>query len=147
MVGTNLRVAEEALELLRDVGIVDLKYLTAEFEPFSSRDRPDLIFIPNSGPNAGRVFVVELRLRLPSSGLMPSRRALVAHRQFVQEDLVGRYMFFAVATSVTVDSDARAALAIEGVHLLDGVAGGKALALGLLRWAKEATPPPWASET
>lgn len=147
MVGTNLRVAREALELLRDGGFVDLKYLTAEFEPFSSGDRPDVVFVPNVGSNAGRVFVVELRLTLPSSGRMPPVLALAEHRRFIQEDLDGRYMFFAVATAVAVAPDVRAALAIEGVHVLEGIAGGKALALALLRWVDEVAVPPWVPET
>lgn len=135
-----LRVAEEAEIFLRESGDVSLEYITAEFEPYSSAQRPDVVFVPGSGPNAGSVFFSELRLsKLPSRALLPPE-LMAEHRNFIQSDLEP-YLFFSLATSISASEDTRSALAQQDVTLLDGIRSGADLATRLIQWAASATRP------
>ena len=144
---SNLDVAGTAQALLSAHGTVELAYLTAEFEPFSSSQRPDVLFLPATGPNAGRWFVVELRVDPSARGRLPSVMALIEHRRFLQEDMSGAYLFFAVATHLSnLNDEDRAQLAVAGVEVLMTIDSGRALADAILAWASSARIPPWAAE-
>lgn len=148
MSASNLRFAEEAAELLREDGLAELRYLTAEFEPFSSSQRPDLLFSPRLGRGAGRWFVIEMRVELPPHGRPPPVAALIEHRAFIQDDLGATYVFFGLATNGSVlDTEAIAQLAVEGVEVFSGVKNGAVLADVVREWSGRAEPPPWASQS
>src|SRR5215216_3192820 len=97
MTGLELQVATTALQELRGYGTVELQYITAEFEPFSSAQRPDIVFWPNSGPNEGRPFVVELRMPVNANRELPTPENIREHQEFVDADSTD-YLYFALAT-------------------------------------------------
>src|SRR5688500_16888938 len=95
-----------AAEILKHRGKVFVGYITAELEPYSAQQKPDISFVPDEGPHAGGVFFVELRLfdnqRFPPGYL----KALREHRIFAQEGAECEYAGFALATNVELGSDA-----------------------------------------
>lgn len=144
---SNLDAANTAQALLSAQGSVELAYLTAEFEPFSSNQRPDLMFLPATGPNAGRWFVVELRVDASARVKLPPVAALIEHRRFLQEELKDAYVFFAVATYLSeLDPRDVAELAVAGVEVLGAIDSGRTLADAVVAWARSAEVPPWAVE-
>jgi hypothetical protein len=138
----SLDFVSKAAALLEEHGNAQLQYITAEFEPFSSAQRPDLIFIPHAGVNCGRIFVTECRVHPSRFELDPL--LMEEHRNFVLEDMNG-YHFFALATHAAVTAEMRAALAIRGVEVLDNVETPHALAEAVLAWSRAAETPPWSA--
>jgi hypothetical protein len=57
-----LACANAAADILKKRGKVFIGYITAGLEPYSAQQKPDISFVPAQGPNAGRVFFIELRL-------------------------------------------------------------------------------------
>lgn len=133
--GSNLEIASEAVGHLQGFGHVQLAYLTAEFEPFSSAQRPDLLFTPLEGPNAGQMFVVELRMAMNPLRPVPSLAILREHRQFVADD-TSENVSFALATDRAVEMASLAESAGDGIAVFDHVTSGLDLARRVLRWSQ-----------
>ena len=74
MPAIELEFGSDAVEILRRYGFAELQYITAQFEPFSSAQRPDLFFSPYSGPNQGCLYLAELRMPLELESLTTSCR-------------------------------------------------------------------------
>jgi hypothetical protein len=133
---SELSLATATEEHLRESGTVELLYITAEFEPFSSAQRPDLIFSPERGPSSGKLFVVELRLPRPGRAL-PTVEELCEHRDFIKTE--GDQPFqFALATNLPVSQEFRHALKDHDIEAFDLVTSGKHLASRVLKWTSAA---------
>lgn len=93
---SELEIVEALAKRLSAKGEALLAYLTAELQPFSNAQRPDLVFRPTSGARKGQVAVVECKIE---SAPRPSGRSflnLIDHRKFCEESLdtgVFRYIF------------------------------------------------------
>lgn len=144
MTGRNLAYATDAERLLQSSGHAELSYITAEFEPHSSRGRPDLLFYPREGANAGRLFFVEMRIELPKSGNPPNVVALVEHRASVQEEMPETQLYFAVAVETAATyAEEWPELVSHGIYVLAPIGSGADLASSVLGWSKTALPEPW----
>lgn len=135
MRSVELEYAEGAAAILEAHGSIALPYLTAEFQPFSSQFRPDLIFEPTVGRNKGKVFVAELRFSPRGLAAMPSLLSVVEHREFVAETL-GRHVVYALAVGNAVGTEDRIRFAESDISILDRMTSGEALAAGVLDWAR-----------
>jgi len=133
-------LAEAVAVVMSAYGTVELRYITAEFEPFSSHDRPDVTFVPYSGPNAGTLFVVELRLRADRE--LPVTKALAEHREFIQADHE-EHVYFGVAYHGPISDQKVAELAMEQIHALGAIDSPAALVDQVVAWATAAVLPPW----
>ncbi|HMG75300.1 MAG TPA: hypothetical protein VK582_17515 [Pyrinomonadaceae bacterium] len=129
-----LKVASAAVQQLRGYGLAELQYITAGFEPYSSAQRPDVVFWPDSGPNEGLTFVVELRIPTNASQTLPAPETLQEHRQFVETDPPDR-LCFALATARRIDEALRLSLSARGIEVLDNIESGEDLAQRILRWS------------
>ena len=129
-----LEVANEAARELDNHGFAELKYITAEFEPYSSAQRPDLVFWPGTGPNEGRAFVVELRMPIIASQTLLSPEVLLEHRNFFETDPPDS-LCFALATGRSVDESYRSALSNLDIQVLENIASGSDLADRILKWS------------
>jgi hypothetical protein len=134
MMGDELQIATAAVWKLRDYGDAELQYITAEFEPFSSAQRPDIVFIPDSGRNQGRSFVVELRMPVDASRKLPTPEELKDHREFVDTDPPDS-VYFALATQRTIDEGLRSAFYAQGIEVFDSIESGEDLANRVLKWS------------
>ena len=132
MSALELQVATAALRKLGAHGLVELEYMTAEFEPFSSAQRPDLVFWPSSGPNQGRAFVVELRMPKSTHRMLPTPEIVREHRDFVEDST--DCVYFALATNGKVDDISRSAFSAEGIEVFERVESGEDLANRILKW-------------
>lgn len=135
-----LKTAEAAASRLAEYGSSHLAYVTAEFEPYSSAQRPDIVFVPTDGPNAGSTFFTEIRLTHETRRALLTPTSLAEHRAFIQDEFEG-YLFFALAISLKAPERDRAALAGHGIDVLDSVESGEMLASKILTWAQTAVRP------
>jgi hypothetical protein len=143
-VSRNSEFADTAARLLSQSGIAEVQYVTAEFEPHSSKDRPDLLFYPHEGPNSNRLFFVEMRIDLPRSGSPLSVTALVEHRAFVQDEMPDTQLYFAVAVETFGGlADDWPELASHGIKVLAPIDSGRALSEAVSDWSSTALPEPW----
>ncbi|GAA6136510.1 hypothetical protein NBRC116583_02570 [Arenicella sp. 4NH20-0111] len=55
-----LKKAQEFANSLSEYGNASLVYVTAEYEPFSSKFKPDICFKPKTGPNAFKIIFFEV---------------------------------------------------------------------------------------
>jgi hypothetical protein len=126
-----LDVAQGAVAQLRNYGEASLLYVTAEFQPFSNQQMPDLLFIPSLGPKQAETFLVELRLwgaqELPSHLPM----SLLEHRQFAIESLGCSSLNFAFASDKSFDAILRNLLEASGIHILEDIRDASSLAHGI----------------
>lgn len=130
--GPELSLATAAAEHLRGNGTVELLYITAEFEPYSSAQRPDLAFFPERGPSSGKSFVIEIRVPRPGRGL-PTVEELCEHRDFIKTE--GHQIpQFALATNRSVSDEFRCSLQANKIEVFDLVVSGKDLASRVLQW-------------
>src|ERR1700731_2531263 len=109
-----LTYASAAADILKLRGKVFIGYVTAGLQPYSSQQKPDISYVPNEGPNAGRMFFVELRLfdgaRLPRHLL----NSLPEHRSFALEGADCDYGGYAFATNAKLEPDTIQRLAESG---------------------------------
>lgn len=134
MSGLELEVANDAVRELSRHGFAELQYITASFEPYSSGQRPDLVFWPEKGPNEGKVFVVELRMPASASQRLPSPQVLQEHRSFIEADNVDN-LSFALATGREVGESLRSALLNLDIEVFENIKSGSDLAKQVLRWS------------
>lgn len=135
MTGFELEVANTAARELRKHGTVKLEYITAEFEPYSSAQRPDLVFWPDTGPNKGCTFFIELRMPANPSRRLPSTDSLQEHKDFLG-NFPPNSLFFAIGTSRKIDDDTfRSDVSSRGIEILDNIESGKDLARKILGWS------------
>ena len=87
-----LRFAEKFCTLLREYGSARLEYVTAEFQPFSNQQRPDVAFLPGSGGFKGQLVFFEIKFA-PTTWRSQN---LAEHRKLALETLdcpIGKYIF------------------------------------------------------
>ena len=135
-----LEVAITAVRELNRHGVAELEYITAGFEPSSSVQRPDVVFWPNSGPNQGRAFYVELRMPLSSTRRLPTPEILDERRSFLETDPPDS-LSFALATSRRIDEETRSAFLAKGIEIIDEVESGEDLARRILSWSATRSLP------
>jgi hypothetical protein len=137
-----LAYVKAAADILKKRGKVFIGYISAELEPYSAQQRPDISFVPDKGPNAGRVFFVELRLfdraQLPRH--LPDR--LRAHRAFAIEGSDADYAGFAFATNAPLERGTIKSLAEGGIRYLGPVDSAGMLAQKIAQWASESGDQP-----
>src|SRR5688572_19086378 len=109
-----LEFAEHVAEHLHAHGNVELRYITAEFAPFTSQFKPDVLFQPKSGPNRGTLYFVEFKLAHGRPLLPHEIGALVEHRQFAMESIGIPDIRFGYVTDVAVDEISIARLKENG---------------------------------
>lgn len=124
---TELDLANRLSELLRVHGDVSLQYITANFEPFSSQTRPDVVFTSSSGD----IYCVELRFNRsrPVSGALFA--SLPEHASFVKSQAEGGNVHFAFATDADIPFDA---IPPSDIRIFSGIVGPTDLADRILRW-------------
>lgn len=112
---TNLR------ELLAPYGQVSVEYITAELQPFSNQQRPDVVFIPGAGGYARQTIFVEVKLSTKTIQDGRGFTNLVEHKVFAEEALerpVTRYLY---VTSQSVPEFSSRQLLAQGIIIIDSI--------------------------
>ena len=136
MMKKELNYIEEAARELKRYGLVYIGYITAEIEPYSSQQRPDISFIPHSGPNADEVFFIELRLfdnNIPKSYL----DALSEHYNYAQDSAEHEFAGYAFATNVSLSQNYINKLNDMGIYYLGSIDSGVDLSKKILEWTSQ----------
>jgi hypothetical protein len=131
---TELQVAENVSTLLRAHGEVSLIYITANFEPFSSQGRPDIVFVPREAPT--HCFCVELRFGRRRALQPAAISALAEHLSFVRSTVEFPSVEFAFATDEHLEPTIATLLLEQKVRPFSGVTDAADLADRMIRWAK-----------
>jgi hypothetical protein len=131
-----LTIATQVGSYLKQFGPCRQVYATAEFQPFSSTFKPDLLFQPEKGPRAGQVVFIEFTQNFRGLQGKSTVSMFDERREFVSsyvEIPIGYHLIF---TDLEVDSFTRNALQRKATHVckysndLDDVIGSfKSLAI------------------
>src|SRR5688572_9147348 len=132
MISTEMDFATEALPELQKYGIAELGYETAQFEPYSRREQPDILFWPDSGPNIGVLFFVELRM-VSTTRRLPTPSALRERRDLLRNDDTD--LRFALATTRSIDRSFLSALLVSNIEVFDEIRSGEDLAGRIIEWS------------
>lgn len=136
MVRRELEVAREAVALLQPRGAARLVYVTAEFEPFSSSTRPDVLFVPEPHNGRSDIFVIELRMAGEGEDCSSWTDNFADRKTFVEEDQEDVNVHYGLATSLTADNQFKSRMEEVGVHFFDAIRDAKSLAGVVLDWAE-----------
>jgi hypothetical protein len=114
-----LRFATELSQRLGESGACALIYATAEMQPFSNAQKPDLVYTPAEGPYAGQNIFVEIKLR--PRHFAESRQASILKEcfEFVQEYTAMRMAWYFFVTEVTISDLAKSALRKHRIFVAD----------------------------
>jgi hypothetical protein len=132
MIGIELEVAAAATRILNSRGHCELRYDTAQFEPYSSAQRPDLVFSLDSDPYD--IFFTELRMPLNATQILPSAEVLEERRRFIASEHSKNFRF-ALAADRAVDQNYRQALSARSIELFAEIESGSDLASRVLSWS------------
>lgn len=116
---SDLKYAETLCSMLRLNGDARLEYFTAELQPFSNQQKPDIIFIPSAGPFAGQVTFIEIKLRERTLSTNRIVEVVGERKQFAQEALekqIGRYVLI---TELKVSDLSKKLLRKQRIQILD----------------------------
>jgi hypothetical protein len=89
---SELSVIEATSKMLSLHGESELVYLTAEFSPFSNRQKPDLLFY-KSDLKGKRIFFVEYKENINQNYIVQLNKDLIEHQDFVQESILERFTY------------------------------------------------------
>lgn len=116
-----LSFAKELSTLLSPFGLVRIEYLTAEFEPFSAQQRPDVVFIPSSGAYANTTAVIEIRFPRNATILRGSIIQIPDRKDFVAEALNVHVSAYICILDVEVPEFSKELLVRQGIRIIDKV--------------------------
>lgn len=116
-----LAFATRLRELLAPYGVVSVEYISAELQPFSNQQRPDVVFSPQAGGYARQTIFIEIKL---SNRTIKDGRGfsnLVEHKVFAEEALerpLSRYLY---VTSQSVPEFSARQLLEQGIIVIDKI--------------------------
>ena len=121
MCDSELAFAEQLASVLRSYGESSLVYITAEMQPFSNAQRPDVVWTPSGGGYAGQIFFVEIKLSTKPIVSGRGFRNLVEHREFATEALERAIAGYVFVTNADVPEFSKQFLAENRVHAIANV--------------------------
>jgi hypothetical protein len=129
---SELEIIELTGKELTAFGQVEIVYVTAEFQPFSNQQKPDLKFIPN---NSNCIFFIEFK-REPKNGYSKHyMSSIIEHRDFLIEGQ-NLYLNYAFATDNAVDTDLIEILNLNKISVFTLVNSKEDLVREILNWVK-----------
>lgn len=115
---SELEFAEALAMQLGRFGHAELVYITAEFAPFSSAQRPDILFVPKDGPFARQYVVVELRLAASRLSKARAYKNISDHKAFAEDTLAQGLAKYIVLTTEAPDEVSSRIMSNARIHLL-----------------------------
>lgn len=111
---------EEFKKKLATYGKVELMYISAEFEPFSNQQKPELVFTPNNNDQRKDVYVIEYKTE-PTKGFDDGYTKLITeHKEFIlsEENVNIKYVF---VTNGSVNISLKSTLTNNDIAVFDNV--------------------------
>ncbi len=115
-----LAFAEMLLGLLQPAA-ARLEYITAEMQPFSNQQRPDVVLIPTSGGYSGRTIFLEIKISTKPLQSGANFNNLVEQKTIAAEALgspIARYVY---VTDEAVSEFSKRFLKGHGIDVFDRV--------------------------
>lgn len=117
-----LEFARTLKELLCRHGSPSLHYITAELQPFSNQQRPDIVFLPHRGGYANHIVFIEIKLTTKPIIAARDFANLVERKTFAEEALERPIARYAFVTTQAVPEFSGHLLKSQGVLVFDGIA-------------------------
>lgn len=126
-----LEIINGTEKLLNGLGKTEVVYLTAEFEPFTNQQKPDLMFIGNRKKDC--VFFVEYKMD-PKLSITDSYISnIIENKKFVGESIEQK-LFYAFATNCFIDNKLQDILLDNGIVVFNNINSSEALYTNILEW-------------
>lgn len=106
---------------LSPYGAVRLEYATAEMQPFSAGQRPDLAFEPRSGRYRGKLIFIELAFSMSHTHSAYDTQNALARRCFVAEYLERQPALHLLITNYKIAEFSQTLLTRNGIRVIDNV--------------------------
>lgn len=130
---TALSIVTSTSKGLSEYGDVEILYATAEFEPFTNQQIPDLKFIPKF---SDRLLFLEYK-KTPRFGYTNDyRKSIIEHRDFIFEEKDSN-MYYAFATNGKPSEDFINELNQKNILVFESVENDDDLIINILNWANE----------
>lgn len=130
---TELKIIESTSEGLSAFGDVEVLYATAEFQPFSNQQIPDLKFTPRS---SDRLLFLEYKKKPRFGYTNDYLKSIVEHRDFIFEEEDSN-MYYAFATNGKPSGDFIIELNQKNILVFESVENDDDLIINILNWANE----------
>jgi hypothetical protein len=131
-VAPELELVQELARRLAPYGAASIAYLTAEFQPFSNAQKPDLVFSPASGGRKGQTAVVEFKVEASPRATGRSFLNLLEHKEFCEESLDRSIYSYVFVTNQPTPEFSVSQLARGGVRVIRFEGDSEALVPDLL---------------
>jgi len=118
MVHPELGFAERLADLLRPYGDASLEYITAEMQPYSNAQRPDVVWTPKTGGYARQLFFFEIKISTKPIVHGRGFRNLVDHLEFASEALGSPIAIYVFVTAAEIPEFSERYLAENRVHII-----------------------------
>lgn len=131
MAAPELAFAEELRDLLNSHGSARLEYITAEFQPFSNQQRPDIVFAPRHGGFVGQPIFIEVKLSTKPIRDGHGLRILVDHKEFATDALETNIARYVYVSNVEIPEFSKKFLAENSIAVIDRVSMPSEVVSGL----------------
>lgn len=122
---TELQVIENAAKVLSASGDSYIAYITAELQPFSNQQRPDLIY---TSKDPSMTFFIEYKF-LPPNGISESYINSIDDRtEYVRSGLKGESVTYILAVDSTLSDTDKITLGKHGVKVMEHINSAENLA-------------------
>ncbi len=112
-----LALVERLSALLLPIGRCQHVYATAEFQPFSSAFKPDLLLCPTRGPRRDQYIFMEFTRTFRGFEGQPVITMLEERRSFVRSYLEHEIDYYIVFTELAIDEFSKSSLANNRIYL------------------------------
>jgi hypothetical protein len=126
-----LAFAEALRAILASNGSAQLEYVSAQLQPFSNQQRPDIVFIPKSGGYSSQVIFLEIKLSTRGLQGGTDYRILVENMEFAAESLDSSISQYIYVTSSEVPEFSKRFVSERGIRILDLVTSPEQVIEGL----------------
>lgn len=112
-----LTVVGQLAMRLSPLGQCEQLYVTAEFQPFSSAFKPDLLFRPSKGPRLGQLIFMEFTQHFRGLQGRPVIALIEERREFVNSYIQTSVDYYVLFTDARVDNYSAVALFKKHVYV------------------------------
>jgi len=131
MKNKELNIVTETSHKLSVFGKVEILYVTAEFQPFTNQQRPDLKFIPN---NSKDIYFIEYKSQSKNDIDKNYVDSIVEHKSFLVEDSQIN-INYAFATDNEINQKLVTLLNNKGITVFEAVNDSDILVKKILNWS------------
>jgi|ERR1043166_5312638 hypothetical protein len=117
----DLAFAEGLVTSLRLRGEAKLMYISAEMQPFSNQQKPDIVYVPYAGSFGNHTIFVEIKLDDRALSSTRATRIISDRKAFAEYYLEKDIRLYVVVTALPVSDIVKAQLSKQRIKILDKI--------------------------